>query len=254
MKRLGLLAAAAALMLAADANAAPVPAYIAAAVSDSARPDADVKRDADRKPAQMLIFAGIKPGTKVMDMIPGGGYFTRLFAKAVGPKGWVYAYQPSELDSFFKNGKKPGIFAVAADYTNVSVIHAPINALVAPEQLDVVWTSQNYHDLHDPFFAPADTAVINKQIYAALKPGGIYIVLDHAAQKGSGLRDTDTLHRIDEEAVKKEVEAAGFKLVGASMVLCNPDDPHTANVFDKSIRGHTDQFILKFRKPFGKKS
>jgi predicted methyltransferase len=252
MKRLGLHAIAAVLMLAANANAAPVPATIATAVSDSARPEADVMHDAERKPAQMLIFAGIKPGMKVMDMIPGGGYFTRLFAKAVGPTGWVYSYQPSEFDQFLK-GKPAGIIAVAADYPNVSVIHAPINALVAPEKLDVVWTSQNYHDMHDPFFAPADTAIVNKQVYDALKPGGIYIVLDHSAPKDSGLSDTDTLHRIDEAVVKKEVEAAGFKLVGESNVLRNPDDPRTALVFDKSIRGHTDQFILKFRKPGGKK-
>ena len=251
MRRMGLLAAAAVLSL--SANAAPVPAYVAAAVADSARPEADVKRDADRKPAEMLIFAGIKPGMKVMDMIPGGGYFTRLFAKAVGPTGYVYSYQPSELNSFSK-GKPAAIFAVAADYPNVSVIHAPINALVAPEKLDVVWTSQNYHDLHDPFFAPADTAIIDKQVYDALKPGGIFIVLDHAAEKGSALRDTNTLHRIDEAQAIKEVTAAGFKLVGESKVLRNPDDPHTANVFDKSIRGHTDQFILKFRKSGGRKS
>jgi predicted methyltransferase len=245
---MGLLTAAAALLLTANAGAAPVPAYITAAVSDPARPEADKARDAFRKPAQMLVFAGIKPGMKVMDMIPGGGYFTRIFAKAVGPKGYVYAYQPSEIDSFYKDQPAP-IFVVVKDYPNLSVIHAPINALVAPEALDVVWTSQNYHDLHDPFFAPADLAVINKQIYAALKPGGIFIVLDHSAPKGSGLSDTDTLHRIDEAAVKKEVEAAGFKLVGESNVLRNPADPRSAKVFDKSIRGHTDQFILKFRKP-----
>jgi predicted methyltransferase len=247
MRRIG-FAAVAALVLTANANSAPIPAYIAAAVADPARPDADKARDAFRKPAEMLVFAGIKPGMKVMDMIPGAGYFTRIFAKAVGPNGYVYAYQPSELDKFSKENPA-AIFTLVKDYPNLSVIHAPINALVAPEALDVVWTSQNYHDLHDPFFAPADTAIINKQIYAALKPGGIYIVLDHSAPKGSGLSDTNTLHRIDEAVVKKEVEAAGFKLVGESNVLRNPADPRTALVFDKSIRGHTDQFILKFRKP-----
>jgi predicted methyltransferase len=234
--------------IAPGASAAPVPAYVKAAVADPARPEADTKRDADRKPEAMLVFAGIKPGMKVMDLIPGGGYFTRIFAKAVGPNGWVYAYQPTELDSFSK-GKPPSIMAVAAGYPNVSVIHAPINKLTAPELLDVVWTSQNYHDLKDPFFAPADTAVIDKAVYDALKPGGIFIVLDHSAPKGSGISDTNTLHRIDEAVVKKEVEAAGFKLVGESNVLRNPKDTRTLKVFDPSIRGHTDQFILKFRKP-----
>ena len=248
MTRYPALAAFAVILLSTGATAAPVPAAVKAAVSDAARPAEDTARDADRKPAEMLVFAGIKPGMRVMDMIPGGGYFTRLFAKAVGPTGYVYAYQPVEIDSFFK-GKEPPIMAVAAAYPNVSVVHGPINQIVAPEELDVVWTSQNYHDLKDKFFAPADTALVNKAVYNALKPGGIYIVLDHSAAKGSGIADTDTLHRIDEAVVKNEVEAAGFKLVGESNALRNPSDPRTAKVFEKSIRGHTDQFILKFRKP-----
>jgi len=250
MTRIGILAAVAAALMSAGAVAAPVPPAITAAVNDAARPASDTARDAMRKPAAMLVFAGIKPGLKVMDMIPGGGYFTRLFAKAVGPTGYVYAYEPAEFDSFSK-GKPAPIVAVAALYPNVSVIHAPINALVAPEPLDVVWTAQNYHDMKDSFFAPADTALVNKAVFAALKPGGLYIVLDHSAPKGSGVADTDTLHRIDEAVVKKEVEAAGFKLVGENNALRNRADPRTALVFDKSIRGHTDQFILKFRKPSG---
>lgn len=243
-----LLAAAATVMLCASASAAPAPATVKAAVNDAARPADDVKRDADRKPAAMLMFAGIKPGGRVMDLIPGGGYFTRIFAKAVGPNGFVYAFQPTELNHFFKD-KQPPVVAVAAAYPNVSVVRAPVNTLVAPESLDVVWTSQNYHDLKDDFFKPADTALVNKAVYDALKPGGLYIVLDHSAEKGSGIRDTDTLHRIDEAVVKKEVLAAGFKLVGESQVLRNTKDTRTVKVFDPSIRGHTDQFILKFRKP-----
>jgi predicted methyltransferase len=224
-------------------------ANIAAAVADPARPEADRARDANRKPAECLTFAGVKPGDRVADLIPGGGYFTRLFSVAVGPKGYVYAYLPSDLDAHMK--KPSPVLALAADphYSNISVIHAPVAKFVAPEKLDIVWTSQNYHDLHDTFFGPADIPAVNKAIYDALKPGGVYIVLDHAAEPGSGLRDTDTLHRIDEAAVKKEVEAAGFKLVAESNILRNPADPHTAKVFDSAIRGRTDQFILKFRKP-----
>lgn len=225
-----------------------MPSYVTAAVNDAARPDEDKKLDPERLPGDMLVFAGIKPGMKVMDLIPGRGYFTRLFAKAVGDNGFVYSYQPAEWNALYK-GKPAPIKAVAAGYRNVSVIDAPINSLVAPELLDVVWTSQNYHDLHDSFAKPADLAVINKQIYAALKPGGLYIILDHAAAPGSGLRDTETLHRIDEAVVKQEVLAAGFKLVGESKVLRNPKDPHDKLVFDPSIRRHTDQFILKFMKP-----
>jgi predicted methyltransferase len=228
-----------------------VPANIAAAVADPARPQTDRARDANRKPAESLAFAGVKPGDRVADLIPGGGYFARLFAKAVGPKGYVYAYLPSDIDEMYKKHGMAMPPPADPNYPNISYIHAPVAKFVAPEKLDIVWTSQNYHDLHDKFFGPADVPAVNKAIYDALKPGGVYVVLDHAAEPGSGLRDTDTLHRIDEAVVKKEVEAAGFKLVAESNVLRNPADTHTLKVFDPSIRGHTDQFILKFRKPRG---
>ncbi|HTK78966.1 MAG TPA: hypothetical protein VL286_00865 [Rhizomicrobium sp.] len=231
--------------------AAPVPAYVSAAIADKNRPPEDASRDAARKPADMLVFAGIKPGDKVVDLIPGKGYFTRIFAKAVGSKGHVYAYFPSEIDSMLK-GKEPSVTAVTKDtanYPNVSLIHAPVMKFSTPEPVDVVWTSQNYHDMHDSFFGPADLSVVNKAIYNALKPGGTYVVLDHVAEPGSGLRDTNTLHRIDPAAVKQEVTAAGFEYVGEDDVLRNASDPHKANVFDASIRGKTDQFIFKFRKP-----
>ncbi len=198
----------------------------------------------------MIAFAGIKPGSRVMDLIPGSGYFTHIFAKVVGDKGWVYAYTPSELDPIIQKrvpGSDPTKQFMA--YSNVSVLHAPINKLAAPESLDVVFTAQNYHDMHDPFMAPADLAVINKAVFAVLKPGGLYVILDHAAAAGSGIRDTNTLHRIDEEVVKKEIEAAGFKLVAEGSFLRNPKDPRDKLVFDPSIRHHTDQFFLKFMKP-----
>jgi predicted methyltransferase len=215
-----------------------------AAIGDSHRPAADTARDAARKPAEMLDFAAVKPGMKVMDMIPGGGYFTRLFAVAVGPKGHVYAYQPSEFDAFL-NGKEPPVNAVAKDYSNVTVVHASVNALTVPEKLDVIWTSQNYHDIK----GHGDTAQVDKAAFAALKSGGFYIVLDHAAAPGTGARDVGTLHRIDPATVKAEVTAAGFVYAGESDVLRNPADDHTKAVFDPAIRGHTDQFVLKFRKP-----
>ena len=248
MKRLLVLACLSTLFVAGAPALAAEPDNIATAVADSHRPDADKKLDAERKPAEMLKIAHIRPGDRVMDMIPGGGYFTRLFAVAVGPKGYVYAYQPTEWDAHRK-GKPAAVLAVAPDYKNVSVIDAPINKLVAPEPLDVVWTSQNYHDLHNDFAKPADLAIVNKAVFDALRPGGFYIVLDHAAENGSGLRDTEKLHRIDEAVVKKEVEAAGFRLAGESNVLRNPEDNHTKLVFDDTIRHKTDQFILIFRKP-----
>ena len=235
--------------LAPAAWAAPIPAAIAAAVADKTRPEADTKRDADRKPAEVMAFIGVKPGDKVVDMIPGGGFFPRLFSDVVGPKGAVYAFTPAEFAKFVKAGLPANGAHPDAARPNITFLTSPINAFSAPEKLDVVWTSQNYHDLHDSFAAPSDLAVVNKQVFAALKPGGVYVVLDHSAVPGSGLTATDTLHRIDAATVRKEVEAAGFKFDGESKVLANPADPRTASVFDASIKGKTDQFIYKFRKP-----
>jgi predicted methyltransferase len=226
-----------------------VPANIADAVANPDRPDEDRQRDANRKPAAVLTFVGIKIGEKVADFIPGKGYFSRILSSAVGPQGHVYAFVPSEFANFLKqplpaNGSTP-----YPQFKNVSVIAGPINDFAAPEPLDLVWISLNYHDLHDPFLAPANIEKINKAVFAALKPGGRYVVIDHAAAAGSGLRDTNTLHRIDEASVKSEVEAAGFRLNGESNLLHNAGDPRTANVRDPAIRGKTDQFILIFRKP-----
>jgi predicted methyltransferase len=229
------------------ANSAP--SYIGAAVNDASRPEADKTRDADRKPADMLVFAGVKPGAKVADIIPGGGYFTRLFAKAVGPKGHVYAFVPDELLKK-RATAADGIKAMAADpgYSNLSVTEGPVSAFSAAEPLDLAWTSQNYHDLHN-WVSPEDLAAFNKAVFAALKPGGLYVVLDHVAVTGAPADVTETLHRIDPAVVKKEVTAAGFKFEGASDALRHPTDDHTAKVFDAGVRGKTDQFILKFRKP-----
>jgi predicted methyltransferase len=226
-----------------------VPANIANALANQDRPDEDRQRDTDRKPAEVLTFVGIKNGEKVADFIPGKGYFSRILSSAVGPQGHVYGFIPSEFAAFIKqplpaNGSTP-----YPKFKNVSVIAGPVNEFTAPEPLDLVWISLNYHDLHDPFFAPADLAKINKAVLAALKPGGRYVIIDHAAAAGSGLRDTNTLHRIDEASVKSEVEAAGFRLDGESDSLYNAGDTRTANVKDPTIRGKTDQFILEFRKP-----
>jgi predicted methyltransferase len=235
-----------------DAQAAGgIPKYITAAVADPARPDADRQADANRKPDESVAFAGLKPGQKVADLIPGSGYFTRIFSAVVGPTGHVFAVAPAPRPDAPAGApdRAAAVKAIAADphYSNVSVVQVAFANLTLSEPVDLVWTSRNYHDLHN--IPNVDVGAIDKAIFDGLKPGGVYIVLDHAAEKGSGFRDTSTLHRVDPEAVKKEVVAAGFKFEGQSEILRNPNDPHTAKVFDASVQGKTDQFILKFRKP-----
>jgi len=224
---------------------------IAAALADPGRPATDTVRDANRKPAETLAFAGVKRGDKIADYAAGAGYFTRLFAGVAGPRGHVYASVPSALFQYPNIVK--GIAEVetyAVTHPNVTVTFASaMDAAKYPEKLDVFWISQNYHDLHDPFMGPVNMAEFNRTVYAALKPGGVYLVLDHVAASGSPADVTDTLHRIEPSTVRREVEAVGFKFEGESALLANLLDPHTAGVFDASIRGRTDQFILKFRRP-----
>jgi len=236
---------------ASQANAAKVPDVIAAAVADMNRPETDRQRDAGRKPAETLAFTGVKPGDRIAELLPGSGYFTRIFSKVVGPGGHVYALVPAPLPNAPPDAPDfaARVKAIAADakYSNISVVVEPFSELKTPEPVDLVWTSQNYHDLHN--FPGLDVGVFDQLVFEALKPGGVYLILDHAAEPGSGTRDTATLHRIDAEIVKKEVLAAGFVFVGGSELLRDAGDPHTVKVFDPSVRGKTDQFVLKFRKP-----
>lgn len=226
-------------------------ALIAQAIADPQRPPEDTARDDNRKPAATLAFAGIRPGDVVADYIANSGYFTRLFADLVGPHGQVYAVELNEIVTFPNVAKGyASLKQWTQQHPNVSVETVPAShGAVFPRPLDVFWISQNYHDLHDKFLGPVDLAAFNRQVFAALKPGGHYIVLDHVAAAGSPSEVTETLHRIEPETVKREVLAAGFELEAESELLANPADPHTAGVFDKSIAGHTDQFLLKFRRP-----
>lgn len=237
----------------------PTSANIVAAIKDPARPqDADatagcldqakpctgVKLDEYRKPADMLAFGEAKPGMKVGELIPGAGYMTRLFSKAVGPTGKVYLFNGPPAA-----GRPPGFQPILDDktnYSNVSFIQTDFLKLAAPEPLDLVWTSQNYHDMHNPG-RNLDIVAANKAVLAALKPGGVYVVLDHQSAKGTEF--DAQLHRIDKEKVKSEVLAAGFQFVGESTALVNPADDGTKAVFDPSVRRHTNQFMLKFKKP-----
>jgi len=250
MKRFVVLAALLACVSAAAAAPA-VTAQMKAAVADSARPEADTKRDDLRHPAQMLAFAGITPGKVVVDLLPGGGYFTRVFAKAVEPGGRVYAYFGTQYDKRLKDaGKDPDYqFAdLKATYHNLGVIHGYLPDFVTPEPVDVVWTAQNYHDMHNKQYA-MDVNAVNKAIYKSLKPGGFYVIIDHKAADSTGDDVTEALHRIKEDTVKKEVEAAGFKLVAEGSDLHMAGDDGTKRVFEADVRGKTNQFMLKFQKP-----
>jgi predicted methyltransferase len=231
------------------ATATPLPAYVKAAVADPAR-GVDATIDARRKVGELVAFSEAKPGDEVLELVPGSGYFTRVFSKVVGPGGHVYGVWPTQYEREAQSDvKKLRALALQPGYGNVQVLVQPANALKAPRPVDVVFTSQNYHDYNDKFMQPTSVELLNRQVYAALKPGGTWIIIDHAAEAGSGMRDTDTLHRIDPAIVRKQVEAAGFVYAGESRVLRNPKDGHRVKVFDPSIRRYTDQFAYKFRKP-----
>jgi len=235
---------------AAPASDASLPPAIAKAAADPARgPDA-AATDARRHGPEILAFAGVKPGDKVIDLIPGSGYWTKLFARTVGANGHVYGIWPTP----YANEARTNVvdyqkLAGSADFPNVSMAIEPATELKASEKVDLVFTSQNYHDYPDKFMGSVDPAVLNKAVFDALKPGGTFLVIDHAAPAGAGMSDTETLHRIDPATVKQQVTAAGFTFVGSSDLLANPADDHMLKVFDPKVRGHTDQFIYKFRKP-----
>ena len=231
--------------------ATPIRQGIESALSDPRRPAEQVELDATRKPAMALAFAGVKSGNRVADFMSGNAYFTRILSDLVGPAGHVYAFMPTEQLAHCPARETAGTRAIAEDpsYANVTVLTGALADFHLPERLDLIWTSLNYHDLHDSFLGPPDIAKLNGGFFRALKPGGIFLVIDHVAEAGSGLRDTETLHRIDPLQMRREIEAAGFVLEGESDALRNPDDDHKRAVFDALIRGRTDQVVYRFRKP-----
>jgi predicted methyltransferase len=197
------------------------------------------------KAPEIVAFIGLKPGYKVADIM--GGSLTAALSQAVGPSGQVYAVETAEFVKVHPQALTD-MTAIAGQSSNIIVTQDPA-ASPLPSGLDAVFIRQNYHDLYDKWTGPVDVAAFNKAVFAALKPGGVYVVLDHAAVAGSGIDATDTLHRIDPARVKTDVLAAGFKLDGQSDVLANKTDDHTKKVFDPSVRGHTDQFVYRFKKP-----
>jgi predicted methyltransferase len=241
------------LSCAASAQAA-TPSYDTAALAATDRPATDTSRDEARHTLALLVFSQAKPGDRIIDLMPGTGYFTRLFSHVAGDHGHVLAVTPAELAQVMP--KLPAAITALAtqpSYGNVSAVVEPTAqtgtaALAQGGQVDVVWTSRNYHDMYG-FFGAAQAEAADRAVFRALKPGGVFILTDHAASPGAGGSVTTKLHRIDPETVKAQVLAAGFVLDATTDVLSNPADPHTIPVFLPSIKDHTDQFAFRFRKP-----
>lgn len=239
-------------VLAAEAPPAPppvpyvmpagTPAYVKSAVESATRAPEQVARDFNRKPAELLVMSGIKPGDRVVEFASAGQYFTPMLSDIVGPKGMVYMFDLPYTEQRAGGASR----AFVASHANARYELIDYNVLELPQNIDVVYIVLYYHDLP---LNKVDTAVLNAKILKALKPGGIYFIVDHNAEAGSGTRDTQKLHRIDPAVIKQEVTAAGFELVEESKLLARTDDDHTKMVFTPGLRGLTDQSIFKFRKP-----
>lgn len=228
----------------AQSNVSATSPWIAAALSDSRRPDADKTRDDLRHPGDVLTFAHVRPGQRIADIGPGGGYYTRLFAVAVGEQGHVYGIErPNSAPD-----RPRAILAVAPQYPNVSVTQEGYQSWHVPEPLDTIFISQIYHDFHLPQLN-LDVPALNRMLFDRLKPGGELVIIDHAAVAGFDPARTDELHRIDQAVARRELEAAGFVFEAESQVLRNAADNRSERVFEADIRGHTDQFVMRFRKP-----
>ncbi len=226
--------------------AMPLAPPIVAALADPERPATDRARDGDRKPSQILVLTGVETAARVVDIGPGSGYYTRLLSRVVGSGGKVFAFNPTWLDTRFPKAKEGITALVAAGYTNIENRIQPMAEIHFEAPVDLVFMSQLYHDQH---VQKIDIARMNRAIFAALKPGGVYFIVDHCALPGATEAQVTALHRIDPAVVKREAAAAGFVLEAASNLLKNDNDPGNIPVFDPTIRGKTNQFVLKFRKP-----
>jgi predicted methyltransferase len=220
---------------------------IAAAVANPARP-AELRTIIDplRKPAETLAFSGVRPGMTVGEFYPGGGYFTMMLSRVVGPKGHVYGLENLGWKGAVDADKK---LLAEGKWANVSIDYQPFGTVKFPKSLDLAWVTQNYHDLKIAEYGKVDTVAFDRAVYRALKPGGIYFILDHQGPAGMTDEQIAKLHRINRDVVVREVTSVGFKLVAEGKVLRRPGDDHTKSIFDKSIQGHTDQYALKFVKP-----
>jgi predicted methyltransferase len=219
---------------------------LAQALASTTRPQADRDRDADRKPAEFMTFLGVKPGMTALDVIAAGGYMTEVLSAAVGPNGKVYSQNPpviyqvmngmykSQADARHANGRLPNTVRVDAD----------LSAAVPPGGVDVAVTAMNFHDVYN--MDPKLAQTFMKGVYSMLKPGGVFGVIDHVGVEGA---DNAKLHRVPKQKAIDAAKAAGFVVDAESNMLAHPEDDHTKGVFDPAVRGKTDQFVLKLRKP-----
>lgn len=225
-------------------HSAPAEDVYAAALAHPDRPEADRARDGLRRSADMLAFMRLGSGDVIADIRPEEGFFTRLFAPVVGPAGHVYAFVPNQTAG------RENAFAdsLAATYGNVSRVTGALETMAFDRPLDVVFMGEEYHDFVIPRFG-VDVPTMNAAVFRALKPGGLYVILDHQAAAGTGVSVAGTLHRIESAELRRQVEAAGFVFDGETRVVANAADDHSLSVFDETIRGRTDRFVYRFRKP-----
>ena len=215
-------------------------AAIQAAINSSERTAEMRERDAGRRPAEVLHLAGLRPGQHVVELGSFGQWYSTILAAVLGPDGQLDMVDPTAFAQF---AEEPGN-AFAAAHANTDFHLVDYNEASLPAAADIVFNILFYHDLQG---AGVDMSVLNAKVFEALKPGGVYLIIDHRAEDGSGRRDSGTLHRIDAETIVEEVTAAGFELAERSDLLAHPDDSRTENVF--SMRGDTDRALLVFKKP-----
>ena len=254
LRRVLPLAIAAALALQASASfgavddnppAPKVPAYIQKAIDNPARAEKQRVRDPARKPGETLAFAGLKHGQKVIELASFGQYYSDIMAPAIGPKGHLWMYDLPYTDKSFGDPSR----AFVASHPNTEFKEAKFDEIDFPRGVDLITIVLYYHDLKPN---KVDTAVLDKKLFDALKPGGRLLIVDHKAEAGSAWRDSATIHRMGVETIVQEVMAAGFKLKVDSDLLANPQDDHHKMVFAPGERGHTDQALFVFEKPKGK--
>ena len=227
--------------------AAASPDFIATAVDDTTRLADARARDAFRRPAEILAFAGTQPGQVIVELAPGGGYDTALLSRVVGAAGKVYSIDCERLFEYRPQLRESFANYIAQDpRANVEYSSQRFDALELPSNVDQVWMSMFYHDT---IWLGVDRTAMNRALFDHVKPGGVFLVIDHQALPGAGDGVTNELHRVDADTVRTEIEAAGFVLADTSDVFANPEDPRTDSVFADNRRGRTDRFVWKFIKP-----